>query len=56
MSKLVESIGAMHKSFSQVALLARGGVNKDSTVWLDGARPPPKYAFKNNMSLTNSEI
>ncbi len=32
------------------------GVNKDPTVWLDGARPPPMYNFKNNMSLTNSKI
>ncbi len=32
------------------------GINKDATIWLDGARPPPKYVFKNNMSLTNSKI
>jgi hypothetical protein len=32
-----------------------GGINKYSTVWLDGARPPPKYIFKNNMSLMNSD-
>ena len=25
-----------------------GGSNKDPTVWLDGARPHPKYVFKNN--------
>jgi hypothetical protein len=30
-------------------------VNKDHTVWLGGARPPPKYIFL-NMSLTNSKI
>ncbi len=23
-----------------------GGICKDPTVWLDGARPPPKYFFK----------
>jgi hypothetical protein len=35
-----------------------GGINKDLTVWLDGARrrPAPKYIYKNNMSLTNSKI
>ncbi len=33
-----------------------GGIIKDSSVWLDGARPPPKSVFKNNMSLTNSKI
>jgi hypothetical protein len=27
-----------------------GDINKDPTVWLDGARPPPKYVFQNNMS------
>jgi hypothetical protein len=32
-----------------------GGINKN-TVWLDGTRPPPKYVFKNNLSLTNSKI
>ncbi len=31
-------------------------INKDQTVWLDGARPPPKYVFNNNISLTNSKI
>ncbi len=24
------------------------GISKDQTVWLDGARPPPRYVFKNN--------
>jgi hypothetical protein len=33
-----------------------GSINKDPTVWLDGARPPSKYIFKNNLSLTNSKI
>ncbi len=28
------------------------GINKDLTVWLNGARPLPKYIFKNNMSST----
>ncbi len=30
-----------------------GDINKDPTVWLDGARPPPKYI--KNMSSTNSK-
>ncbi len=29
------------------------GINKGHTVWLDGARPPPKYVFKNDMSSIN---
>ncbi len=32
------------------------GIIKDPSVWLDGAGPPPKYIFKNNMGLTNSYI
>ncbi len=28
----------------------------DPTLWLDGARPPPKYIWKNSMSSTNSKI
>jgi hypothetical protein len=32
------------------------GINKDPTVWLDGARAPLKHIFKNNMSSTNSKI
>jgi hypothetical protein len=32
------------------------GINKDPTVWLDGARPPPKYVFKNNVILANSKF
>ncbi len=36
----------MLRSFSHLALPA-WGINKDLTVWLDGARPPPEYAFKN---------
>jgi hypothetical protein len=32
------------------------GISKDPNVWLDGARPPPRYVFNNNMSLTNSKI
>jgi hypothetical protein len=27
-----------------------------TSVWLDGARPTPKYIFKNNMSLADSKI
>ncbi len=30
--------------------------NKNPTVWLDGAGPPPKYIFKSDVSLTNSKI
>ncbi len=45
----------MLRSFSQTALLARG-INKDLTVWLDGARLPHKYVFKNNMSSMSSKI
>jgi hypothetical protein len=33
-----------------------GGINMDPTLWLNGARPSPKYVFKNNMSLSNSKI
>ncbi len=50
-------IGAVLRSFSQPALLARGGGNiKDLTVCLDAARPPPRYALKNNMISANSKI
>jgi hypothetical protein len=45
----------MLRSFSPPASPARG-INKDPPVWLDGARPPPKYVFKNNMSWMNSKI
>ncbi len=31
-------------------LCHQGGINKDPTVGLDGARPPPKNVFKNNMT------
>jgi hypothetical protein len=31
-------------------------VNKDTTVWVDGARPPSRYVFKNNISLMSSKI
>jgi hypothetical protein len=33
-----------------------GGFNKDLPVGLDGARPPPMYIKKNNMSLTNLKV
>ncbi len=33
-----------------------GDINKDLTVWLDGARLPPKYVFKNAKSLMNLKI
>ncbi len=26
-----------------------GGINKDPTVWLDGARPPPEHIFKDQL-------
>ncbi len=38
----------MLRSFSWPAKLARG-INKDPTVWVDGARPHPDYIFKNNI-------
>ncbi len=46
----VESIEAMLRSFFQPAKSA-GGINMDPTLWLNEARPPPKYVFKDNMSL-----
>ncbi len=39
-----ESIGAMLRSFLPNGIAGQGGINKDPTVWLDGVRPPPKYA------------
>jgi hypothetical protein len=54
-SSLVESTRAMSRSFSRPALPA-GGIDTDPTVWLDGAKSPLKYVFKNNMGLTNSKI
>ncbi len=50
-----KSIGPLLGSFSRLALSARG-FDKDPTIWLDGAGPTPKYVFKNNMSLTNSNL
>ncbi len=41
------TIGARLRSFSP----ARGIINKDSNVWLDGARAPHKYNYKKNISL-----
>ncbi len=29
------------------------GINKDPTLWVDGARLSPKYVFKNNKILMN---
>ncbi len=40
MSVFVKSIRAMLRLFFP------GGINKDPTVWLDGARTPPTYVFK----------
>ncbi len=31
--------------------IGQGSINKNPTVRLDGARPPPKSNFTNNMSL-----
>jgi len=45
----------MLRSFSCPALPTRG-ISKDPNVWLDGDRPPPKFIFKNDMSLTNLKI
>ncbi len=39
-------IGATLRSFFQLALPARGVLNKDLTVWLNRARSPPKYICK----------
>jgi hypothetical protein len=37
-------------SFFRLAKPTRGrGIIKDPTVWLDGARPPPQYDFKNKV-------
>ncbi len=30
-----------------------GGINKDNTIWQDGARRLPKYIFRNKISLSN---
>jgi hypothetical protein len=50
----------VHWSNDQVIFLAgfagKGGINKVPTVWIDGAGPPPKYAFKNNTSLMSSKF
>ncbi len=48
--EFVKSIGAMLRSFSQLAFLAKS-INKDLTVCLDGARLYPKYVFKNNIQF-----
>ncbi len=53
--EFVESIAAKHRPFS-IGLRLAWGITKDPTVWLDGARSPPKYVFKNNMSLENLKI
>ncbi len=37
-------------------LSSSGCINKDPTVWLDGARPPPKYILKIKMSLKKSKV
>jgi hypothetical protein len=37
-------------------LYQQGGIYKDPTVWIDGASPPQKHIFKNNMNLANSKI
>jgi len=50
-----ELIRSMITLFPQSAMQARG-INKDYTIWLGGVRPPPKYIFKNKLSLTNLKI
>ncbi len=35
-------------------LCRQRGTNKDPSVWLDGARPLPKYIYINNIISTNS--
>jgi len=45
----------MLTSFPQLTLPARFFDNYPA-VWLDEARPSPKYVFKNNMNLTSSKI
>ncbi len=46
--EFVKSIGATLRSLSQLLYCPRD-INKDSNVWLDGARPLPKYVLKNDM-------
>jgi hypothetical protein len=54
--KFVKSTGeVMFRSFFEPTLLVRG-INKDPTIWLDRARPPPKYVSRYNINLTNSKI
>jgi hypothetical protein len=48
-------MGALIRSFSQLAAQAKGTI-REPTVWQDGARPPPKYVFKNKVSLMNLKI
>jgi hypothetical protein len=36
----------MLRSFFQPALLATGTLNNDPSVWIDEARPTPKYVWK----------
>jgi hypothetical protein len=51
MFEFVKSFGAIIISYSMPE-----NINNDPTVWLDGARPPSKYVFKNNMSLSYFNI
>jgi hypothetical protein len=51
----LQSIRVCSYNFSS-RLCWLGGFNKDPTISLDRARPPPKYVYKNNMSLTNLKI
>ncbi len=57
---IIQATGRVHWSYAQIIFLGQlcqpGDINKDPTVWLVEAKPPPKYVSKNYMSLTNSKI
>ncbi len=36
-------------------MMAPGSVNKDFTIWLDGARSHPKNVFRNRMSFDKTQ-
>jgi hypothetical protein len=48
----VESIGANAQIIFQAGFANQGYL----TVWLDGARPHPKYVFESDISSTNPKI
>jgi hypothetical protein len=39
-----------------IRLCQTGGIIMDTAVWLDEARPPPKYVYKSIMSVMKSKI